>query len=83
MIMNIFGILGYVMKKVDYEGAPMVLALVLGPLFENALRQSLIMSHGSFLIFLTRPISLVFLVVAVFLLVSPLIFKSRPELGGE
>ena len=45
--MLIFGVIGYVFKKLDYPLAPLVLALVLGDLAENALRQSLIMSQGS------------------------------------
>ena len=49
--MLIFGVIGYVFKKLDYPLAPLVLALVLGDLAENALRQSLIMSQGSLLIF--------------------------------
>src|SRR5262249_50448629 len=55
--MLIFGIIGYVFKKLDYPLAPLVLALVLGDLAENALRQSLIMSQGSLSIFFTRPIA--------------------------
>ena len=50
--MLIFGVIGYVFKKLDYPLAPLVLALVLGDLAENALRQSLIMSQGSLAIFL-------------------------------
>jgi putative tricarboxylic transport membrane protein len=46
-LMLVFGGLGYLMKKFDYEAAPLVLALVLGPMMEHALRQSLIMSNGS------------------------------------
>ena len=49
--MLIFGVIGYVFKKLDYPLAPLVLALVLGDLAENALRQSLIMSQGSLSIF--------------------------------
>ena len=56
-IMILFGILGYLMKKYEYEPAPLVLAFVLGPMLENALRQSLSMAAGSPLIFLTRPIA--------------------------
>jgi putative tricarboxylic transport membrane protein len=56
-VMMFFGVLGYLMKRFAYEGAPMILAFVLSPMLENALRQSLIMSHGSFSIFFTRPIS--------------------------
>jgi putative tricarboxylic transport membrane protein len=50
----------------------MVLGLVLGPLFESALRQSLTISHGSFAIFVTRPISSVLLVVALIAVTTPL-----------
>jgi putative tricarboxylic transport membrane protein len=55
--MLVFGVMGYVFKKLDYPLAPLVLALVLGDLAENALRQSLIMSQGSLAIFVTRPIA--------------------------
>src|SRR4030043_676271 len=78
-IMLIFGIMGYLMKKFDYEGAPLVLAFVLGPLMENNLRKSLIMSQGDFSIFFTRPLAAVSLILALFLLVSPFI----PGLGKK
>jgi putative tricarboxylic transport membrane protein len=83
--MLLFGILGYLMKKYDYEPAPLVLAFVLGPMFENAFRQSLIISGGSPLIFLTRPIAAIFVVIAFILLISPLalrvIGRQRPGLA--
>jgi putative tricarboxylic transport membrane protein len=85
-IMIIFGIVGYLMKKFDYEGAPLVLAFVLGPLLENNLRKSLIMSQGDFSIFFTRPLSAVSLILALLLLVSPLIpwmGKKRAEIPKE
>jgi len=72
-IMLFFGGLGYLMKKYDYEGAPLILAFVLGPMMETNLRQSLIISKGEFSIFLARPISLVCLITAFLLLVFPLI----------
>jgi putative tricarboxylic transport membrane protein len=68
-----FGVVGYVFKKLDYPLAPFVLALVLGDLAENALRQSLIMSQGSIAIFFTRPISGAISAVAVFFFVMPLL----------
>jgi putative tricarboxylic transport membrane protein len=74
-IMILFGILGYLMKKYDYEPAPLVLAFVLGPMFETAVRQSLIISGGSSLIFFSRPIAVTFLVISFILLVSPLVFR--------
>jgi putative tricarboxylic transport membrane protein len=84
-IMILFGIIGYFMKKYEYEPASLVLAFVLGPMFENALRQSLIISNGNPMIFLTHPIAAVFVIIALFLLVSPLLLrlwgKERPGLG--
>jgi putative tricarboxylic transport membrane protein len=71
--MLIFGVVGYVFKKLDYPLAPLVLALVLGDLAENALRQSLIMSQGSLTVFVTRPISGVITAVAIFFFVLPVL----------
>lgn len=83
-IMTIFGVLGYLMKKFGYQGAPLVMALVLGPMFEGALRQSLIMSDGSPLIFFSRPISAAFMTVSIVILLSPIglmfLHKKRPGL---
>jgi putative tricarboxylic transport membrane protein len=67
-IMIFFGIVGYLMKKLKYEGAPLVLAFVLGPMLEKNLRQALIISDGSFLTFITRPISAAVLLLSLFLL---------------
>jgi putative tricarboxylic transport membrane protein len=71
--MVIFGIIGYVFKKLDYPLAPLVLALVLGDLAESALRQSLIMSQGSILIFLQSPISAVITLAALILFALPVL----------
>jgi putative tricarboxylic transport membrane protein len=69
--MLIFGVIGYVFKKLDYPLAPLVLALVLGDLAENSLRQSLIMSQGSLAIFLFRPISGMITALAIFFFLMP------------
>jgi putative tricarboxylic transport membrane protein len=71
--MVIFGVVGYVFKKLDYPLAPLVLALVLGDLAENALRQSLIMSQGTLGIFFNRPISGAIMSVAVLFFLLPVI----------
>jgi putative tricarboxylic transport membrane protein len=71
--MLLFGVIGYAFKKLDYPLAPLVLALVLGDLAENALRQSLIMSQGSLVIFVRRPIAAVITALAVFFFVLPVI----------
>ena len=77
VIMFVFGVVGYLMKKFGYQAAPLVLALVLGPMLEEAFRQSLITSRGSFTIFFTRPISVGFLIVAFILLIIPIITMQK------
>jgi putative tricarboxylic transport membrane protein len=71
--MLIFGVIGYLFKKLDYPLAPLVLALVLGDMAENALRQSLIMSQGSLAIFFSRPICAAITAVALFFFVLPVL----------
>jgi putative tricarboxylic transport membrane protein len=70
-LMLAFGVIGWLMKRYDWPAAPMVLGLVLGPLFENTLRQSLTLSHGSGLIFLSRPIAAALLAIALFAVFAP------------
>jgi len=82
-IMVLFGIIGYLMKKVRFEAAPMLLGMVLGLMMEDALRQSLIMSGGSFQIFVTRPISAGFIIAALVLLVIPAIRGSKKLLVAK
>ena len=71
------GVLGYLFAKNDYPVAPSVLALVLGPMIENNMRRALTISNGDFSIFITKPLSLLFLVVAISWLLIPLIMKIR------
>jgi putative tricarboxylic transport membrane protein len=59
-----FGVIGFLMQRFGYPVAPMVLALILGPLAEEKLRQALVMSQGSWLIFIERPIAVVLLILA-------------------
>ncbi len=70
--MLLFGVIGFVFKKLDYPIAPLVLALVLGDLAESALRQSLIISQGSLAIFFTRPIAGVITALAILFFALPL-----------
>jgi len=70
-----FGVLGYLMKRFDYPAAPLVLALVLGPLLEMSLRQSLTISHGSLAIFVTRTGSAALLAVGLIALAGPALFS--------
>ena len=71
------GVAGYVFRKLKYPLAPLVVALVLGDMTEQALRQSLIMGQGSPAIFITRPIALVFMAASVFLFLLPLLRSLR------
>lgn len=67
----IFGLLGYLMRKVGFEAGPLVLAFVLGPIMESALRRSLLISNGDPSIFFTRPISgTMFALIGVLVLFS-------------
>ena len=72
-LMLLFGVVGYLMRKLDYPMAPAVLAIVLGPLAETSMRQSLIIAHGSPAIFFERPISAGIMVCAIILLLLPLV----------
>ncbi|MCK4786792.1 MAG: hypothetical protein KAV87_23740 [Desulfobacteraceae bacterium] len=81
---HLFGVLGYLMRKFDYEAAPLVLALVLGQILEQSLRQSLRISGGSFSIFFTRPVSATLLTLAGLVLLSYFFFKQqRQVLDGD
>jgi putative tricarboxylic transport membrane protein len=70
VIMVVCGIAGYILRKFEYEEAPLILAFILGPMMETAFRRSLIMSNGQLSIFVTRPISLAALIIAVLLCIS-------------
>jgi putative tricarboxylic transport membrane protein len=67
-IMLAMGVVGYFLRKFGFDPAPLVLGLVISPIFEMSLRQSLIMSNGDWTIFFTRPIALALMIVAMALL---------------
>jgi len=81
--MLIFGVLGYLFKKLDYPIAPMVLALVLGNMAEQAMRQALIMGQGSPLIFFRPPIALPIMLVALTIFFWPVISGWKEKLLGK
>jgi putative tricarboxylic transport membrane protein len=83
IIMLIFGIFGFLMRKFRYEGAPLMMGFVISELVEGAFVRSLLMSNGSFGIFFTRPISCVLMIVAALLLVFPLLGKKPGSLGSS
>ena len=74
-LMLLFGVVGYLLRKLNYPVAPAVLAIVLGPLAERSMRQSLIGSHGDVSIFITRPISAICILIALGLVCYPLFQK--------
>lgn len=71
------GVAGYFLTKNDFPVAPLVLALVLGPMIENNMRRALTTSNGDFSIFVTKPLSLAFLIVAALWMIIPLVLKMR------
>lgn len=75
-VMIIFGVFGYIMRKFDFELAPLAMAYVLAPIFETSFRQSLSLSGGSFAIFFSRPISLTCMSFAIFLLLFQIFFPG-------
>jgi len=78
-----FGIAGYVLRKAGYPLAPLVLALVLGPLMEKSFRQTLVAEQGDIFAFVSRPLSATFMVLAALFFVLPLLkYLRRPRRGG-
>lgn len=71
------GVVGYFLTKNDFPVAPLVLGVVLGPMIENNLRRALTTSNGDFMIFLQKPMSLAFLIVAALWMIIPLLLKMR------
>ncbi|NTU22808.1 tripartite tricarboxylate transporter permease [Brevibacillus sp. HB1.2] len=77
VLLLLCGLVGYFLAKNDFPMAPLVLGLVLGPMIENNLRRALTTSNGDFSIFVQKPVSLVFLIIAVLWITVPLIMKMR------
>jgi TctA family transporter len=81
-VMAFFAVFGYLCLKLDCEPAPLILGFVLGPLMEENLRRSLLISRGDPLVFMQEPISLAFLIVSALLLLvvaAPAIRKQREQ----
>ena len=84
-VMFFAGIVGYLLKRFGYDPAILVLAFVIGPILERSMRQSLLVSDGSFTIFFTRPISAIALLFAALLLLSalvPAVKRHRRQLAA-
>jgi putative tricarboxylic transport membrane protein len=83
-IMLIMGVVGYTLRKFDFDPAPLVLGLVIAPTLELSLRQSLVMSNGDWLIFFTRPIAATLFAIAIgLLLLSALSLLTRRDWRGK
>ncbi len=76
LVMVIAGFIGYFMLKLKFSMSPIILGLILGPMIESNLRRSLIMSEGDWTIFVTRPISLSFLILTLLAISSPMIISK-------
>ncbi|MPM62359.1 hypothetical protein SDC9_109225 [bioreactor metagenome] len=76
-VMLFFGILGFVFNKLKLPHSPLILAVILGAMMERGLYQSLVLSKGSYMIFLQRPISLVMLIVATLFAIAPILKKIK------
>lgn len=81
VLMAIFGLLGYGMRKLNYPAAPLVLSFVLGQLFEEKVRQSLVISRGSYEIFIAHPLALVAWIATAFMLIYPLLQWGKGRLS--
>ncbi len=79
-VLIVSGIVGFGLRKFGFPVAPVILGLILGPMFESNLRRSLMLSRGNWSTFVTRPISLAFILIALLVLVGPSllhIFRRR------
>jgi putative tricarboxylic transport membrane protein len=76
-VMIVFGILGYVLRKGGFPAAPLILAMILGPILERSLQQAMISSAGDPLIFLQKPMSAGLLLVAALVALTPLVSLAR------
>jgi putative tricarboxylic transport membrane protein len=76
-MLGVFGLMGYLMRKLDFPAAPLVLGLVLGDGLERALRQSLMMSQGDLSILISRPLSAAMLLLTLMIILTPLLQKVR------
>jgi TctA family transporter len=80
----LFGVLGFLWMKLGFSPTPMLLGFVLGPMMEENLRRAMLMARGDVSVFLTRPISLAFLVVTALILIAttaPTLRRRRADIA--
>ncbi len=86
LLIAFFGVVGYLFHKLDCEAAPLLLGFILGPMMETYLRRAMLLGRGDPMVFLTRPLSLTFLIMAALLLlvvILPAIRRARTEAFKE
>lgn len=86
LLIPFFGVIGYFFAKVDCDPAPLLLGFILGPMMEENLRRSMVISKGDWTVFFSRPLSLTFLVLSVLLIitvVTPAIRTKRGDVFAE
>jgi putative tricarboxylic transport membrane protein len=83
VVMLVFGILGFLMRKFRYEGAPLIMGFIISEMVEGSFIRSLRMSNGDFSIFFTRPISCVLMVIALAFFILPFFGKKPKSLGSK
>lgn len=76
-VMLAFGLIAFVLKKLDFPMPPLIIAIILGPMAESNLRRALIISDGSLMTFVSKPISAVFLALSIITFLSPVYFRIR------
>lgn len=82
-VMILFGILGFICDKLDYNPAPIVLGMILGPMIDFNLRRTLMLNSGNPIGFFNRPLSLVLIGIIVLSFVGPIIKKFKDPQAGE
>jgi len=86
LVMSVFGVVGYILRKLECESAPLLLGMVLGPMIEQYLGRSLLLAHGNPLVFITQPISAVLLGIGLALVIVaafPTLSRKREQVLKE
>ena len=78
----IIGIIAYFMNYYGYPGSPILLSIILGPMVEQNLRRSLLISHGDPMVFFTRPISASFIIVGLFIMITSY-YRVKKAMGRQ
>lgn len=77
------GLVGFILKQARFSVAPIILGMILGPLFESNLRRSIMLSRGDWSTFVTRPISLFFLIIVLIILIGPSLSPLLKKAGSK